>query len=394
MNMKTKDTDSVGAMIRNSRFVTVLHYYATGPGQELHQWLVGEHAAITTLIEHPFPFSSRSFTRVESCEDDCTPVEMKVRRRNMPLFIRYFFDFFRTIRIIRSQNVKYDWYIGNGFFDTLSGIALRRMGKVKHVILYTIDYAPGSPGSLYHALYCALDRWCCRKADAIWNLSNRMQPARFSAGLHPPTSAPVVWVPHGTRAVELAPHLSSVPSVYRAVFMGHVQEKSGIQLFLDIMPSLRRLYPDLHLDVIGGGPYLETLKSMAVDRGVADVVTFHGFIDDHRDLEQRLMQCAVGVALYNPDDAGFSSLADPGKPKVYLACGLPVIITGVPEVADEIDQTGAGKLIGYRAEELLQAMKDIVEQYPEYRKNALEMGRKYDWNNVFVRAWGETAANR
>ena len=123
-------------------------------------------------------------------------------------------------------------------------------------------------------------------------------------------------------------------------------------------------------------------------------MTFHGVIEDHRELERRLMQCGVGVALYNPDDAGFTILADPGKPKVYLACGLPVIITDVPEVAEEIERSGAGRKISYTAEELQQALSSIMERHADYRSNARRMGEKYDWEHVFTRAWEETMATR
>jgi glycosyltransferase involved in cell wall biosynthesis len=394
MTVETQEHEQLSMLVVKSRFVTVLHYYSTGPGQELNQWLIHSSAAETTLIEHPFPFSSRDHTRVVTHHNGTKTSERQLKRRNVPLFYRYFLDFLRTIRIIRSLQGKYDWYIGNGFFDALAGIILRRLGRVKRVILYTIDYAPGKPGSVYSFLYRTLDRWCCRHVDMIWNLSKRMQPARIEAGLKQGKSAPYLWVPHGTHAHELASLLPECPSPYRVAFMGHVQEKSGVQLFLDIMPGLKERYPELHLDILGGGPYVENLADMAESRGVIDHVTFHGFIEDHRELEKRLMQCGVGVALYNPDDAGFSTLADPGKPKVYLACGLPVIITDVPEVAEEIECSGAGRNIAYNAEELQQALSDIISRHADFRAKALLMGEKYDWDHVFVRAWGETMATR
>ena len=65
----------------------------------------------------------------------------------------------------------------------------------------------------------------------------------------------------------------------------------------------------------------------------------------------------MGIAPYVPDPNSFTWYADPGKPKVYLGCGIPVIITKVPEVAFEISKRKAGIAINYDSHELSEAIK-------------------------------------
>jgi glycosyltransferase involved in cell wall biosynthesis len=381
------DDDAVNAALAPLRFVTVLHYYATGAGQELHGWLRALPVAETTLVEHPFPFSSRTCTRVERVCHDSVAV-FTLNQFRCPLFIRYALDLLRTVLVVRHAKVTYDVYVGNGAFDTLAGIFLRWMGRVRRVVLYTIDYAPAAGGRrLYARLYRMIDRFCCYRADVIWNLSSRMQAARIDDGLDASRSAPVLHVPHGTHARSLRSVRPAMPADVRVAFMGHVQEKSGVQLFIAVMPMLRAEFPGLQLDVFGDGPYVPALRALVADKKLCDAVTFHGFIDEHAELEHRLAQCALGLALYRPDVDDFSRYADPGKPKVYLACGLPVIIVDVPEVAREIAERGAGVCIDYDAAQLADALRRILLNRHEFHARAIAMAELYDWHDVFTRAW-------
>jgi glycosyltransferase involved in cell wall biosynthesis len=384
------DDSALRSELTAQRFVTVLHYYATGAGQELHAWLRALRVTETTLIEHPFAFSKRTHTRIERVRNEAINV-VERRRFRGPAVVRYTLDLVRTIAVVRRFTVVYDFYIGNGAFDTLAGIALRWMGRVRHVVLYTIDYAPAAGGSRWYArIYRLIDRYCCRHADVIWNLSTRMQAARVADGLDPECSAPVLHVPHGTHAAvprDAAPE--AVPGL-RAGFMGHVQEKSGVQLFVEALPALRSQFPGLGLDVFGDGPYVPDLRALVARLDLSDAVAFHGFIDDHAELEQRLSRCTFGLALYSPELDDFSRYADPGKPKVYLACGLPVIIVDVPAVAGEIAEAGAGLCISYDRGALSDAVATLIDDLDAFRANARAMAAQYDWQEVFARTWRNT----
>ncbi len=125
------DTDSSGpATSAPNRVAIVLHYYATGPGQELHDWFKARGAAETLLIEHPFPFARRDYTRIERARAGEPPVDRRLRRRRWPMVLRYALDFLRTLRLVWATGTVYDAYVGNGSFDTLAGLVLARLGRV------------------------------------------------------------------------------------------------------------------------------------------------------------------------------------------------------------------------------------------------------------------------
>lgn len=375
------------------KFVIVLHYYATGPGQEIHDWLRRRQVAETLLIEHPFPFCSRNYARIERVIHGSCFSEHKVRRRRWFMPLRYMLDALRTIRVVWRTGEIYDIYVGNGSFDTLAGIALRSLGRVRHVVLYTIDYSPTAHGSrFYRAAYRMIDRFCCYHADVIWNLARRMQVARIEDGLQDASAANVIHVPHGTHSRALRSRRQCRAWPHRAAFLGHILEKSGLQLFIDAMPRIRERVPDLTLEIVGDGPFRKELEQQVRENGLEDAVTFHGFMARHDDIESLLMTCGLGLALYWPERDDYSKYADPGKPKVYLACGLPVVIVDVPEVAQEIGRRGAGVVIRYDRTELEDAVLKIIGDHDTFRDAAIAMGEDYDWDLVFDKALKDSNA--
>jgi glycosyltransferase involved in cell wall biosynthesis len=83
--------------------------------------------------------------------------------------------------------------------------------------------------------------------------------------------------------------------------------------------------------------------------------------------------------------------------KDYLSCGLPVVITPVPEVATNIAEWNAGIVIEYRVEALIEAVCSLIEdpqRYAAARQRATELGQRFDWNRILADALAEVEAGR
>jgi glycosyltransferase involved in cell wall biosynthesis len=122
-----------------------------------------------------------------------------------------------------------------------------------------------------------------------------------------------------------------------------------------------------------------------------DRVEFLGFIEDNDRIEDIVSHCGVGIAPYEPDKDSYTWYTDPGKPKVYLGCGIPVIIGKVPPVHKLISSRGAGIAIDYDPQQLAEAIFYLTndeEKYATFKKNALELGREYDWDLIFGESMG------
>ena len=362
-----------------------LHYFATGPGQELFRYLheKGEEAA---LWEIPFSFSNRNFCRLTVFQDghewtwECpAPKGPSVWRYLRELRLTK-----KALALLKEKGFSVDTYIGNGAFDAYSGLR----AKIEKVVLFTIDYAPKAQPWFLRGIYRALDKYVCERAAAVWNLSSRMQEAREKD--HPGLRCEkVLTVPHGTNYERLGLVRREPASTQSLVFMGHLKADSGVELVLRALPGLTRDFPDLTLMVIGGGPEERNLRLLAEKLGVSSRVSFTGFLESHDELEKLVASNAVGLALYDPEKEIFSHNADPGKPKVYLGCGLPVVITDVPLVAREIEERGAGRIVSYSEDSLREGLALIMKDYPAYRSAALKMGEDYSWPRIFSKALSE-----
>ena len=100
------------------------------------------------------------------------------------------------------------------------------------------------------------------------------------------------------------------------------------------------------------------------------------------------MKCALAIAPYNPNDKNsFSFYADPGKVKVYLGCGLPIVITEVPSIYKILVQEKAGLTAKYEGKDFADKIEKVMEDIKNYRSNARQLGLKYSWDSIFSEAF-------
>src|SRR4029077_10005677 len=124
---------------------------------------------------------------------------------------------------------------------------------------------------------------------------------------------------------------------------------------------------------------------------------FLGYVQDHAQVEEILTTCGIGVAMYEPFEDSFIQFTEPGKIKVYMACGLPVITTRVPEIAGEIEERGAGFVIDYSPEQLVSTIANLASDeslYSSTRQSAIKFASEYSWTNIFDRTFSTMLTNR
>ena len=77
---------------------------------------------------------------------------------------------------------------------------------------------------------------------------------------------------------------SSSPTL---VSLGRLVPHKQVEMAIDVVRDLRPSFPDIHLHIAGDGYWKPDLVRHAETSGVADHVTFHGFVDD--ETKQRLL---------------------------------------------------------------------------------------------------------
>ncbi|MCO6509287.1 MAG: glycosyltransferase [Aridibacter famidurans] len=159
----------------------------------------------------------------------------------------------------------------------------------------------------------------------------------------------------------------------RLLVASRLEEKKGTDVVIRALPAIRDAFPEVELEVVGGGSLLDNLKKQARELGIADRVTFRGKVGQSEVV--RLMKQAHLFC--------YPTTASEGFPKVVLealASGLPVITTRVsvlpkligPECGVILDAPTSGAL----ADAVVKVCSDAV-RYSDMSEKAIEIAGEY-----------------
>ena len=387
----TNEVDAVSKadVLSKLSFVIVSHVAFTGHPQELESFLK-QRGHELMFIGHPFSYALQKKSAATVYEKGSLKAKAEVPQIKGPEIFLYLKDFLATFYFLLKFKSKFHIYVGVDPLNAFVGLLLKRLGFVKIVIFYVIDYVPVRFNNvILNNVYHSVDKICVHHADYTWNLTSRMAIGREWRGIRKEETNQMT-VPTGTHFEEAKQLPSEQVDRTSIAFLSHLRKNQGIELILEALPEVVKEIPSAKLVVIGTGPLEDYFKSEVKKRNLEKNVVFLGYIKDHGEIEKIVSKCGVGLAPYVPDSDSFTWYADPGKPKVYLGCGVPVIITRVPEVAFEIEKRGAGIAINYDKHELIGAIVKILtndEVYRHCRQKALEFACEYAWEKIFDEAF-------
>lgn len=218
-------------------------------------------------------------------------------------------------------------------------LPLRRLGRIKRLVYWCIDYYPAKyPGPLQR-LYEIVERRA-RHADEVWN----------------------IFPPHGLFAdskARVVPYLLDPGAIVegeertnRVVWSGPDRDESfglakqGMDM-LDAVEFARTSYDP-------NGIYLSE-------------DAYHAY----------LARSKVGLAIYRPSPTSSKQYCDPGRIKAYLAAGLPVVTTRVAPVWRELEARGAGRSCDYTAAGIANAVTYCLDHFDRMSGAAYTMAREH-----------------
>jgi glycosyltransferase involved in cell wall biosynthesis len=280
-----------------------------------------------------------------------------------------------------------DVWIGFDNISTARGLLRRRRGLVGRVVHWAVDFVPDrfGPGSPLTRAYDTLDRWCCENVDLRVEVSQGALDSR-TARLGLDESTPALAVPIGLWAGEAPQVPRDAHARRRAVFIGHLVERMGVDTAIEAVARLHDRGVEVGLDIVGRGPEEARLETLTAARNVEQLVTFHGY-KVGRQLEEQLACAAVALAPYRDDEHSFTRFADPSKLKSYLAAGLPVVLTDVPPNAGALAASGAAEVVPDDAEAFATALEELFAdeaRWSSMRAAALDEASRYDWPVVLA----------
>jgi glycosyltransferase involved in cell wall biosynthesis len=173
----------------------------------------------------------------------------------------------------------------------------------------------------------------------------------------------------------------SAGSLKTLLYQGAVNKGRGVDWAIDALEFL----PDCRLVVAGGGDLLEEMRGYAAGKPWAERVEFKGRLTPE-ELSKLTLSCGVrssssrspqAVGLVMLEDMGLSyHFALPNRIGDFVAAGVPMVVSDLPEMASVVRRFGVGTVMeGTGGRALAEAVKRVLsrdwgeEDFAEARKD-------------------------
>ncbi len=282
---------------------------------------------------------------------------------------------------IKSKYKKIDVYFTVNAFIAWIGINLKYFGVVSKTIFWVWDYYPPIHENkvimLMRYVYWQFDK-ISSYSDKVAFVNHRLLNLRKDMGIYGRNANhPIIPI-----ATDDLPKTSR-KNINNVVFgfIGVLKKNQGPGIIFDHARALLKEFKNFQYEVVGSGPDDDYLKKRAEETKVK--THFYGYLEGE-SFNQVLNGCTIGIATYIPDLGNVSYYGDPGKIKRYISLGIPVITTDVLEFAKEVKDSKAGIIVEYSdPKSFISAVKKIMSQYSEYRRNAYNLAKKYYYKKIY-----------
>jgi glycosyltransferase involved in cell wall biosynthesis len=161
------------------------------------------------------------------------------------------------------------------------------------------------------------------------------------------TPRPVLTVWNCPARHEVPPPVIKNTSAIRLIYHGSIVPQ---RLPLSVIDAMVAVQAEVELHVVGYDTqtpvgYSHQLKEYATQKGIGERVILHGALATRADLLHQAAQCHIGLAFMPPTSVNLNLDTMAGasnKPFDYMACGLAILVTPLPEWEALYVQTGYG----------------------------------------------------
>jgi glycosyltransferase involved in cell wall biosynthesis len=171
---------------------------------------------------------------------------------------------------------------------------------------------------------------------------------------------------------------------YSLVYCGNISRYHMLELLFEVIGNLRKVFPEVKLNIVGSGQDEDYFRKLSIDMNLQENVVFHGFIEEGERFSDVISNNCLGIALYK-DDENFIKYTEPAKVKTYLSFGVPVVVSKVPDIAEEIQCLKVGFAVRNNRDEIVAIISEYFNDrrmQALYRKNVREYVKTLDVNQL------------
>jgi glycosyltransferase involved in cell wall biosynthesis len=266
----------------------------------------------------------------------------------------------RLVELIRSEN--YALVHAHTPRSLLAGSQAARRAGVPRVYHVHSPTGRASTPRVRNFINDKLERWSLRDAARLIAVSPSLRQFMCDQGYR---EQQVVYVPNGVPSLPVSPRLRPTGG-WTLGMAALFRPRKGVEILIEALAALRSRGLDVHLRAVGPyetAAYESEVKSLVDRLGVAEAITWTGFVDD------------VPAELEKIDLFVLPSLFGEGLPMVVLeamAAGVPVVASRVEGIPAAVRHREEGLLCEPGSvSQLALAIEELVEGASELDYAAL-----------------------
>ncbi|MFH1032001.1 MAG: glycosyltransferase family 4 protein [Chloroflexota bacterium] len=270
-----------------------------------------------------------------------------------------------TLRLISTMDIIHSHDPG-----TIGLLGLWASGRyhIPHIHTYHtlyMDYRRYLPRVIRptRGIVKSLSRLFCNRCNAIIAPSSQMKRELESYGITQPVHA----LPFGVDEEEFSHEIKwnvrtalNIPSKDLLLYVGRFGKEKNLDFLLRAFQQLLSLRPGARLIIAGDGPQREFLEKYALSLGIAQFVTFIGFLQ-RRDLVDLYKQASLFVFASKTETQGLVLVE-------AMMAGVAVVAVGMMGPLDIITSGETGILVGEDENEFAQACNKLLQNNNERQR--------------------------
>ncbi|MBT5162735.1 MAG: glycosyltransferase family 4 protein, partial [Lentimicrobiaceae bacterium] len=183
-----------------------------------------------------------------------------------------------------------------------------------------------------------------------------------------------------TKHFDLTNHMPN-PEFFTLLYAGGINLHRGLQYVIMGLKHLKNTTPKVRLQILGDGSYLPTLRKLAKDEGVEEIVEFTGW-KPYKEMINYVGKADVCLIPHVKNDHTNSTI--PHKIFQYMYAGKPIIASDCLPIKRIINTTKSGLIYEYNnPKEFAKAVSSIISD-EDLKLNLINSGKNkvlkdYSW---------------
>lgn len=228
------------------------------------------------------------------------------------------------------------------------------------------------------------ERLACRFADHVITVSEHWRQALIKRGV-PAYKCSVVmnvaderiFCSSNNNRAHAKPR-----QAFRLIYHGSIHQRYGLDLAVQAIDRVRHDIPEVHLLLVGAGPFLPNVRAMVDDLGLQEYVSIEP-LHLAEDLPAIICSCDLGVVPYRSDV--FTDGLLPTKLMEYAAMGLPAVAARTTAIQAYFSDTNTEFFEPGNVDDLVRCIM-LLYQHPdrmaELARGSENFNRRYNWAQI------------